>query len=64
MPSRRPTATESMPPPSPPPGDDNEEAPFFDNVDELQQHGINVQDILKLKGLFHKYDFRHCDDDT
>ncbi|KAH8998090.1 Rad51-domain-containing protein, partial [Lactarius akahatsu] len=25
------------------------QAPFFDSVDELQQHGINVQDILKLK---------------
>ncbi|THH09612.1 hypothetical protein EW145_g1897 [Phellinidium pouzarii] len=26
-----------------------DETPFFDSVDELQQHGINVQDILKLK---------------
>ncbi|KAH9053192.1 Rad51-domain-containing protein, partial [Lactarius vividus] len=25
------------------------QAPFFESVDELQQHGINVQDILKLK---------------
>ncbi|TFK77337.1 DMC1 protein [Pluteus cervinus] len=23
--------------------------PYFDSVDDLQQHGINVQDILKLK---------------
>ncbi|KAH7107079.1 Rad51-domain-containing protein [Auriculariales sp. MPI-PUGE-AT-0066] len=30
-------------------GEDVEETPFFDSVDELQQHGINVQDILKLK---------------
>ncbi|KAH9944258.1 Rad51-domain-containing protein [Epithele typhae] len=35
--------------PSTPPGDDVDETPFFDTVDELQQHGINVQDILKLK---------------
>ncbi|KAJ3558548.1 hypothetical protein NM688_g863 [Phlebia brevispora] len=28
---------------------DNHETPYFDSVDELQQHGINVQDILKLK---------------
>ncbi|KAN0100284.1 meiotic recombination protein dmc1 [Tylopilus felleus] len=45
---------ESVPPPSrpssPPMMDDIEETPFFDNVDELQQQGINVQDILKLKG--------------
>ncbi|KAI0784972.1 Rad51-domain-containing protein [Abortiporus biennis] len=34
---------------SPPPGEDADETPFFDNVDELQQHGINMQDILKLK---------------
>ncbi|KAI0801118.1 hypothetical protein C8Q74DRAFT_467829 [Fomes fomentarius] len=34
---------------SSPPGDDVDEQPYFDNVDELQQHGINVQDILKLK---------------
>ncbi|KAF8271875.1 Rad51-domain-containing protein, partial [Lactarius quietus] len=25
------------------------QTPYFDSVDELQQHGINVQDILKLK---------------
>ncbi|KAI1788810.1 Rad51-domain-containing protein [Ganoderma leucocontextum] len=35
-------------PPSPP-GEDIDEGPYFDSVDELQQHGINVQDILKLK---------------
>ncbi|KAJ3573054.1 hypothetical protein NP233_g2688 [Leucocoprinus birnbaumii] len=30
---------------------EEDETPFFDSVDELQQHGINVQDILKLKGM-------------
>ncbi|KAH7886150.1 Rad51-domain-containing protein [Phlebopus sp. FC_14] len=54
MPSRRSTVPEgSMPPPSRPSSpllmDEVEETPFFDSVDELQQHGINVQDILKLK---------------
>ncbi|KAJ7057224.1 hypothetical protein C8F01DRAFT_346778 [Mycena amicta] len=33
---------------SPPPADD-EETVYFDSIDELQQHGINVQDITKLK---------------
>ncbi|KAK7059207.1 hypothetical protein VNI00_001834 [Paramarasmius palmivorus] len=28
---------------------DEDDTPWFDSVDELQQHGINVQDILKLK---------------
>ncbi|KAI9444286.1 Rad51-domain-containing protein [Lactarius indigo] len=39
------------PPPSRPdsPVEETDDAPFFDSVDELQQHGINVQDILKLK---------------
>ncbi|KAI0264702.1 Rad51-domain-containing protein [Gloeopeniophorella convolvens] len=38
-------------PPSRPesPAEELDETPFFDSVDELQQHGINVQDILKLK---------------
>ncbi|KAF7981116.1 hypothetical protein HWV62_34839 [Athelia sp. TMB] len=36
---------------STPPIADEDETPFFDSVDELQQHGINVQDILKLKGM-------------
>ncbi|KAG2350844.1 hypothetical protein BDR05DRAFT_47954 [Suillus weaverae] len=53
MAPRRQAAPEgSMPPPSRPSspgGEEIEETPFFDNVDELQQHGINVQDILKLK---------------
>ncbi|KAG1813259.1 Rad51-domain-containing protein [Suillus subaureus] len=53
MAPRRHAAPEgSMPPPSRPSspgGEEIEETPFFDNVDELQQHGINVQDILKLK---------------
>ncbi|KAG9314022.1 Rad51-domain-containing protein [Chiua virens] len=55
MPPRRAAVLEeSVPPPSrpssPPAMDDIDETPFFDNVDELQQQGINVQDILKLKG--------------
>ncbi|KAF8841972.1 hypothetical protein BDN67DRAFT_473392 [Paxillus ammoniavirescens] len=54
MAPRRPAAPEgSMPPPSrpssPPVMEEIEETPFFDSIDELQQHGINVQDILKLK---------------
>ncbi|KAG2156671.1 Rad51-domain-containing protein [Suillus bovinus] len=53
MAPRRQAAPEgSMPPPSrpsSPSAEDIEETSFFDNVDELQQHGINVQDILKLK---------------
>ncbi|KAI9570227.1 Rad51-domain-containing protein [Boletus coccyginus] len=53
-PRRATVPEESMPPPSrpssPPVMNDIEETPFFDNVDELQQQGINVQDILKLKG--------------
>ncbi|KAG2155618.1 Rad51-domain-containing protein [Suillus clintonianus] len=53
MAPRRQAAPEgSMPPPSrasSPGCEEIEESPFFDNVDELQQHGINVQDILKLK---------------
>ncbi|KAJ8597596.1 hypothetical protein M405DRAFT_389184 [Rhizopogon salebrosus TDB-379] len=53
MAPRRQAAPEgSMPPPSrqsSPGGEEIDETPFFDNVDELQQHGINVQDILKLK---------------
>ncbi|KAF7292723.1 RecA family ATPase [Mycena indigotica] len=51
MPPRRAPSNGSVAPsraPSPPTGDD-EETVFFDSVDELQQHGINVQDILKLK---------------
>ncbi|KAF8898977.1 Rad51-domain-containing protein [Infundibulicybe gibba] len=32
-----------------PQGDEAEDVSYFDTVDELQQHGINVQDILKLK---------------
>ncbi|KAF5388550.1 hypothetical protein D9757_004614 [Collybiopsis confluens] len=31
------------------PDADTDDVPPFDPVDELQQHGINVQDILKLK---------------
>ncbi|GJE85887.1 meiotic recombination protein dmc1 [Phanerochaete sordida] len=45
----RQAATEAPSRPSTPPGDDGEETVYFDSVDELQQHGINVQDILKLK---------------
>ncbi|KAF9015603.1 putative DMC1 protein [Cyathus striatus] len=50
MPQRRAPSQASAAPsraPSPPP--DEEETQYFDTVDELQQHGINVQDILKLK---------------
>ncbi|KAI0068167.1 Rad51-domain-containing protein [Artomyces pyxidatus] len=46
------TTSQGMPPPSrpaSPPAEDTDDVPFFDSVDELQQHGINVQDILKLK---------------
>ncbi|KZT02475.1 uncharacterized protein LAESUDRAFT_730223 [Laetiporus sulphureus 93-53] len=45
------TASQSAPTVSRPPSpqEDIEEGPYFDSVDELQQHGINVQDILKLK---------------
>ncbi|TFY79448.1 hypothetical protein EWM64_g4561 [Hericium alpestre] len=46
------TPSQSMAPPSrpaSPPADEFDDAPYFDSVDELQQHGINVQDILKLK---------------
>ncbi|KAF7330049.1 RecA family ATPase [Mycena kentingensis (nom. inval.)] len=54
MPPRRAPSTGSVAPSraaSPPPGDE-EETVFFDTVDELQQHGINVQDINKLKARF------------
>ncbi|KAJ7675400.1 Rad51-domain-containing protein [Mycena rosella] len=50
MPPRRAPSQGSVAPsraPSPPAEED--ESPYFDTVDELQQHGINVQDILKLK---------------
>ncbi|KAM6498515.1 Rad51 domain containing protein [Amanita muscaria] len=49
MPPRRAPSQISVTPsraPSPPV---QEEEVFFDLVDELQQHGINMQDILKLK---------------
>ncbi|KAJ7631155.1 Rad51-domain-containing protein [Roridomyces roridus] len=32
-----------------PPADEEDDTPYFDTVDELQQHGINMQDITKLK---------------
>ncbi|KAJ7897074.1 Rad51-domain-containing protein [Mycena olivaceomarginata] len=54
MPPRRAPSTGSIAPsraPSPP-GDEDDATPYFDTVDELQQHGINVQDILKLKARF------------
>ncbi|KAI6044411.1 Rad51-domain-containing protein [Pisolithus marmoratus] len=44
MAPRRAAPEGSMPPPT-----NHTQAPFFDNIDELQQHGINMQDILKLK---------------
>ncbi|KZV74888.1 hypothetical protein PENSPDRAFT_154551 [Peniophora sp. CONT] len=52
MPGRRPSAASSSAPSragSQPPEDDVDEEPYFDSVDDLQSHGINVQDILKLK---------------
>ncbi|KAI9458850.1 Rad51-domain-containing protein [Lactarius psammicola] len=47
----RAASSTALPPPSRPdsPVEETDDAPFFDSVDELQQHGINVQDILKLK---------------
>ncbi|KAH9968232.1 Rad51-domain-containing protein [Russula dissimulans] len=47
----RAASSAAPPPPSRPesPADEVDEAPFFDSLDELQQHGINMQDILKLK---------------
>ncbi|OJA17386.1 RAD51 protein [Rhizopogon vesiculosus] len=54
-PRRQAAPEESVPSPSRPSSPVVEEidevmlTPFFDSVDELQQHGINVQDILKLK---------------
>lgn len=52
MAPRRTAPEGSIPPPSraSSPPIEQIEAPFFDNIDELQQHGINMQDILKLKG--------------
>ncbi|KAJ7651738.1 Rad51-domain-containing protein [Mycena polygramma] len=50
MPPRRAPSQGSVAPsraPSPPGEEDT--VAYFDTVDELQQHGINVQDILKLK---------------
>ncbi|TBU49891.1 Rad51-domain-containing protein [Dichomitus squalens] len=46
---RAPSQTVAASRPPSPPVDDADEGPYFDSVDELQQHGINVQDILKLK---------------
>ncbi|KAH9486535.1 Meiotic recombination protein dmc1 [Psilocybe cubensis] len=51
MPPRRAPSLVSVtqsraPSPNPP---EEDEVLFFDTVDELQQHGINMQDILKLK---------------
>ncbi|KAF8480144.1 Rad51-domain-containing protein [Russula ochroleuca] len=45
------TASSVPAPPSRPesPVEDVDDAPYFDSVDDLQQHGINMQDILKLK---------------
>ncbi|KAK0246323.1 Rad51-domain-containing protein [Armillaria nabsnona] len=51
MPPRRAPSHASAPPsrPGSPGGADEDDTPYFDSVDELQQQGINVQDILKLK---------------
>ncbi|KAF8078846.1 Rad51-domain-containing protein [Lyophyllum atratum] len=48
MPPRRAPSQGSVAP-SRAPSPLDEELSFFDTVDELQQYGINVQDILKLK---------------
>jgi len=47
----RATSSTAPPPPSRPesPVEEVDDAPYFDSVDDLQQHGINMQDILKLK---------------
>ncbi|KAK7064046.1 meiotic recombination protein dmc1 [Favolaschia claudopus] len=47
MPPRR--APSSDAPSRAPSPEADDETPFFDTVEELQQHGINMQDILKLK---------------
>ncbi|KAF9269973.1 Rad51-domain-containing protein [Marasmius fiardii PR-910] len=49
MPPRREPSQVSSRAQSPTPVED--ETPSFVSVDELQQHGINVQDILKLKSV-------------
>lgn len=49
MPPRRAPSVPSVASRAPSPVMEEDETPFFDSVDELQQHGINVQDILKLK---------------
>ncbi|KAE9400576.1 hypothetical protein BT96DRAFT_643069 [Gymnopus androsaceus JB14] len=50
MPPRRAPSQASAAPSRPASPDvDFDDSPTFDTVDELQQHGINVQDILKLK---------------
>ncbi|KAF5368646.1 hypothetical protein D9758_002304 [Tetrapyrgos nigripes] len=50
MPPRRAPSQASAPASRPAsPAAEEDETPWFDSVDELQQHGINVQDILKLK---------------
>lgn len=47
----RTASSAAPPPPSRPesPAEEVDDAPYFDSVDDLQQHGINMQDILKLK---------------
>ncbi|TFK36933.1 hypothetical protein BDQ12DRAFT_230976 [Crucibulum laeve] len=50
MPPRRaPSQSSATPSRAPSPPMDDDDVPYFDTVEELQQHGINVQDILKLK---------------
>ncbi|KAJ3728105.1 putative DMC1 protein [Lentinula guzmanii] len=49
MPPRRAPSQGSVVPSRPASPDDFDDGPGFDTVDELQQHGINMQDILKLK---------------
>ncbi|KAJ3821639.1 putative DMC1 protein [Lentinula raphanica] len=49
MPPRRAASQNSAIPSRPATPEDIGDGPGFDTVDELQQHGINMQDILKLK---------------
>ncbi|TRM65895.1 Rad51-domain-containing protein [Schizophyllum amplum] len=50
MPPRRvPSTGSAIPSRASSPVVEEDETPYFDSIDELQSHGINVQDILKLK---------------
>ncbi|KAL1748984.1 Rad51-domain-containing protein [Schizophyllum fasciatum] len=50
MPPRRaPSSGSAIPSRASSPAAEEDDTPYFDSIDELQSHGINVQDILKLK---------------